>query len=162
MIQIIDSLNHSRSRSPRRYRSRSRSPRRYDRSPRRYRSRSPRRDYGSSRPRFDRGGPHNRPKADPSNVLGVFGLNLRTNEEDLERIYGKYGKIEKVTVVFDRRINQSRGFGFVYFDTVEAADEARQATNGMELDGRSIRVDFSTTQKPHESTPGFYAGKRYD
>jgi transformer-2 protein len=86
---------------------------------------------------------------------------LRTNEEDLERVFGKYGKIERVTVVFDRRINQSRGFGFVYFDTVEAADEARQNTNGMELDGRSIRVDFSTTQKAHEPTPGYYAGKRY-
>lgn len=124
---------------------RSRSPRRFSRSPRR---RSPPRGRG----RQD-------PNPEPSNVLGVFGLSLRTTEDDLRHVYEKYGELEKVIIVFDRRMNQSRGFGFVTFVRQEDAATARDATADMEIDGRNIRVDYSVTKKPHSPTPGYYAGK---
>ncbi|OMJ26816.1 Transformer-2 protein-like protein [Smittium culicis] len=46
---------------------------------------------------------------------------------------------------------RSRGYGFVTMASLEAATEARNQTNGMSLDGRKIRVDYSLTQKPHSS-----------
>ncbi len=64
----------------------------------RSRSRSPRRDHR-------RGSDHKRENPEPTNVLGVFGLSLRTREEDLERLFGKYGRLDKVTVVYDRRVS---------------------------------------------------------
>ena len=30
--------------------------------------------------------------------------------------------------------------------------------NGVSLDGRNIRVDFSITKRPHSPTPGMYKG----
>ena len=35
-----------------------------------------------------------------------------------------------------------------------------QKCNGIMLDGRNIRVDYSRTQAPHEPTPGKYMGIR--
>ncbi|CAO2604218.1 Transformer-2 protein homolog beta [Lemmus lemmus] len=46
---------------------------------------------------------------------------------------------------------------FVYFENVDDAKEAKECANGMELDGRRIRVDFSIT--PHTPTPGIYMGR---
>lgn len=31
--------------------------------------------------------------------------------------------------------------------------------NGVELDGRRLRVDFSITKRPHTPTPGVYMGR---
>jgi transformer-2 protein len=107
-----------------------------------------------------------RENPEPSCILGVFGLSGRTSEKTLRDLYGQYGKVEQCSIVLDRESGRSRGFGFVYFDTMESAQRARDATNGMDLDGRNIRVDFSKTNRPHSPTPGRYMGRyqtsRYD
>lgn len=41
----------------------------------------------------------------PSNVLGVFGLSIRTQERDLEDEFSRYGRVEKVTIVYDQRVS---------------------------------------------------------
>ncbi|ORX64045.1 RNA-binding domain-containing protein [Basidiobolus meristosporus CBS 931.73] len=95
-----------------------------------------------------------------SKVLGVFGLSLRTRERDLEELFDEFGKHERVTIVYDHRTDRSRGFGFVYFEHEEDAARAKEKTNGLELHGRRIRVDFSMTQRPHSPTPGQYMGRK--
>lgn len=152
------SRTRSRSRSRRRHRhysrSRSRSPRRsryyYSRS-RRSHSRSPmsnrRRHVGS------------RDNPSTSRCLGVFGLSLYTQERDLKEVFSKYGPLEDVQVVYDAQSGRSRGFAFVYFETVEDAKAAKDRCNGLEIDGRKIRVDYSITQRAHTPTPGIYMGK---
>ncbi|KAG0747613.1 hypothetical protein G6F57_004130 [Rhizopus arrhizus] len=167
------SLSRSRSRTPpRRYspdrrsrrRSRSRSQSRdYKRkrsySPRR-RSRSPRYRRRSSARKDDKEFHGTREEPEVSNILGVFGLSLRTREADLEDVFHEFGTIEKVTIVYDHRTNRSRGFGFVYFKDQADASRARDALNGMDIDERKIRVDYSVTHRPHTPTPGQYMGER--
>ena len=41
----------------------------------------------------------------PSNVLGVFGLSIRTQERDLEEEFSRFGRVEKVTIVYDQRVS---------------------------------------------------------
>ncbi|PVU86536.1 hypothetical protein BB560_006680 [Smittium megazygosporum] len=90
---------------------------------------------------------------EPSNVLGVFGLSMYTREDGLEEIFSKFGRVEKISIVYDRMDrNRSRGYGFVTMESVDCASVAVEKTNGMVLDGRKIRVDYSVTQKPH--SPG--------
>ncbi|KJA16107.1 hypothetical protein HYPSUDRAFT_71627 [Hypholoma sublateritium FD-334 SS-4] len=96
----------------------------------------------------------------PSNVLGVFGLSIRTQERDLEDEFNRYGRVEKVTIVYDQRSDRSRGFGFIRMSTVEEATKCVENLNGIELNGRRIRVDYSVTDRPHASTPGEYMGHR--
>ncbi|KIJ37430.1 hypothetical protein M422DRAFT_60986 [Sphaerobolus stellatus SS14] len=96
----------------------------------------------------------------PSNVLGVFGLSIRTQERDLEDEFNRFGRVEKVTIVYDQRSDRSRGFGFIRMSTVEEASRCVQELNGIDLNGRRIRVDYSVTDRPHAPTPGEYMGHR--
>ena len=47
---------------------------------------------------------------DPSRVLGVFNLSLRTTERDLQSIFERYGKVNQVTIVYDHRVNINNDF----------------------------------------------------
>jgi len=96
----------------------------------------------------------------PSAVLGVFGLSIRTQERDLDEEFSRFGRVEKVTIVYDQRSDRSRGFGFIKMSAVEEATRCIQELNGIELNGRRIRVDYSVTDRPHAPTPGEYMGHR--
>jgi len=138
----------TRSRSPA---ARSAGPRDGYRSP--YRRRSP------PAPRRPTHAPIQAPN--PSNVLGVFGLSIRTQERDLDDEFSRFGRVEKVTIVYDQRqSDRSRGFGFIKMATVEDATRCIQELNGVDLNGRRIRVDYSVTDRPHAPTPGEYMGHR--
>lgn len=96
----------------------------------------------------------------PSQVLGVFGLSIRTQERDLDEEFSRFGRVEKVTIVYDQRSDRSRGFGFIRMSSTEEATRCIQELNGVELNGRRIRVDYSVTDRPHAPTPGEYMGHR--
>ncbi|TIA97015.1 hypothetical protein E3P81_03599 [Wallemia ichthyophaga] len=95
---------------------------------------------------------------EPNETLGVFGLSIRTREIDLEDEFNRFGRVDKVTIVYDQRSDRSRGFGFIKMASIEDADKCIQALNGVEIHGRNIRVDFSATKRPHSPTPGQYMG----
>lgn len=44
--------------------------------------------------------------------------------------------------------------------SVDEAAKCIEALNGIDLNGRNIRVDFSVTHRPHDPTPGAYMGPR--
>jgi len=91
----------------------------------------------------------------------VFGLSIRTQERDLDEEFSRFGRVEKVTIVYDQRqSDRSRGFGFIKMATVEDATRCIQELNGVDLNGRRIRVDYSVTDRPHAPTPGEYMGHR--
>uniref|UniRef100_A0A3Q4BWT5 Transformer-2 protein homolog alpha n=1 Tax=Mola mola TaxID=94237 RepID=A0A3Q4BWT5_MOLML len=165
-----ESRSHSRSKS--RSRSRRHSDRRYSRShspsySHRRKSRSPsysaeccrRRSHSTSPASTRRRHTGSRANPDPSTCLGVFGLSLYTTERDLREVFSRYGPLAGVNVVYDQRTGRSRGFAFVYFERLEDSKEAMERANGMELDGRRIRVDYSITKRPHTPTPGIYMGR---
>jgi len=129
------------------------SPSRRSRS--RSRTRSP--SFRHSPPRHKRSG---QIAPNPSSVLGVFGLSIRSTERDLDDEFSRYGRVEKVTIVYDQRSGRSRGFGFITMSTVDEATRCIEKLNGVELNGRRIRVDFSVTDRAHAPTPGEYMGHR--
>ncbi|CAE6506221.1 unnamed protein product [Rhizoctonia solani] len=105
-------------------------------------------------------GAHPRPVLVEFPTLGVFGLSIRTQERDLDEEFSRYGKVEKVTIVYDQRSDRSRGFGFIKMSTPDEAARCITELNGLDLNGRRIRVDYSTTERPHAPTPGEYMGHR--
>lgn len=100
-----------------------------------------------------------RDRPQPSRCIGVFGLSIYTNERELRDFFSKYGRVEDVQVVYDAQTGRSRGFGFVYYESEDDANEAKEKANGLEIDGRKIRVDFSITKRAHTPTPGVYMGR---
>jgi len=101
----------------------------------------------------------NRDAPQPNTCLGVFGLSLYTTERELEKEFGRFGTISKITVVLDGKTGRSRGFAFVTYEKVEDASAARDAMADTEMDGKKIRVDFSITKRAHTPTPGMYMGR---
>lgn len=120
---------------------------------RRSRSRSPM----SSRRRHE--GDRENPPA--GRCIGIFGLSIYTKESDVLDVFSRYGPIDDVQIVYDAQSGRSRGFAFVYFQNVADAAEAKERCNGIDIDGRKIRVDFSLTQRAHTPTPGIYMGKSH-
>lgn len=92
--------------------------------------------------------------------LGVFGLSSYTQEKDLKEVFGRYGAIDDICIIYDRQSGHSKGYGFVYYKSTADAIEARRETQGLVLDRRPIRVDYSFTTRPHSPTPGRYMGRR--
>ena len=43
-------------------------------------------------------------EAPASNVLGCFGLSIRTRDIDLEDEFSRYGQVEKAVIVYDQRV----------------------------------------------------------
>lgn len=58
----------------------------------------------------------------------------------------------------DPILRESRGFGFVTYETREAADEAVKEMDGFDLEGNDIIVQIARRAKPRKSTPGRYLG----
>ncbi|KAJ4879476.1 Glycine-rich RNA-binding protein 6 [Raphanus sativus] len=73
--------------------------------------------------------------------LFVGGLSPTTDVDILKQVFGKFGKIVDVVVVSDRETGVSKGFGFVTYDSIDAANKAMQQMNDQELDGRIIGVN---------------------
>lgn len=117
--------------------------------------------HGHSQPHYFAPPPHvmqRRFNPSPSRCLGVFGLSYHTSERALYRLFDKYGRVDRVKIVTDPRTSRSRGFAFVYFGRVQDAVAARERVHGLELDGASIRVEFSISNREHQPTPGVYMG----
>ncbi|OBZ71763.1 Transformer-2 beta [Grifola frondosa] len=126
----------------------------------RSRSRSPVRSTSYRRSPPPRRPPHAPIAPNPSNVLGVFGLSIRTTERDLDEEFSRFGRVEKVVIVYDQRSDRSRGFGFISMSNTDEAARCIKELNGVDLNGRRIRVDYSVTDRPHAPTPGEYMGHR--
>ncbi|XP_016011299.1 polyadenylate-binding protein 4-like [Rousettus aegyptiacus] len=61
------------------------------------------------------------------------------DDERLKEIFGHFGKILSVKVMTDPR-GKSKGFGFVSFDSHEAAQRAVEIMNGKDLSGQPLFV----------------------
>ena len=92
-----------------------------------------------------------------SKNLYVGNLPFTTSEQDLSQLFGQYGTVTKAQVIMDRETGRSRGFGFVEMSS--GTDEAIQALNGAEYQGRRLTVNEA---KPREERPrgggGGYGG----
>lgn len=78
-----------------------------------------------------------------TNKLFVWGLSWGLDWQDVKDVFKEYGEVSFAKVIKDRETGKSKGFGFVEFATVEEAVKAKEAMDGAELDGRTIKVDYA-------------------
>ena len=75
--------------------------------------------------------------------LFVGNLSYSTTEDRLQEAFAQYGEVRSAVILMDRATGQSRGFGFVEYDSEQAARTAIDSMNGTVLDGRSITVNVA-------------------
>jgi RNA recognition motif-containing protein len=81
--------------------------------------------------------------------LYVGNLSFSTTEATLQAAFSQDGrKVASVSVVQDRDTGKSRGFAFVEMATDGDAQAAIQAMNGVQVDGRALRVNEAEERKP--------------
>ncbi|XWS59235.1 hypothetical protein CRYUN_Cryun08bG0104100 [Craigia yunnanensis] len=78
--------------------------------------------------------------------LYIGGLSPDVTSEMLLNYFGRHGEIEEGSVAYNKDTNESRGFGFVTYKTVEAAKKAIDDPQKI-LGGRTIIVKLADTHK---------------
>ena len=89
-----------------------------------------------------------------SSKLFVGSLAWATSDDSLKAHFEEYGEVVEAKVITDRESGRSRGFGFVTFTDEDSANAAKDALNGSDLDGRTIRVDNATERRPRRGGGG--------
>ena len=83
--------------------------------------------------------------------LYVGNLPYGVSSSDLERVFEGYGTVESAQVINDRDTGRSKGFGFVEMRNDQEAQEAIQALNGQDFNGRALTVNEA---RPREDRGG--------
>jgi RNA recognition motif-containing protein len=81
----------------------------------------------------------------------VGNLAFNTTEGALQSLFGTYGTVVSAKIITDRYSGESKGFGFVEMSTDQEAAAAIGAANGMEIDGRQIKVNEAVDKPRREN-----------
>lgn len=82
--------------------------------------------------------------------LFVGKLSFNTTSESLETLFKSFGEVISAQVIMDRATNQSKGFGFVEMKEQTEAQQAINALDGKDFEGRIIVVNIA---RPREDRP---------
>jgi len=70
----------------------------------------------------------------------VKNFNEAMTEEDLQKMFEKFGKITSLKLMKSDEDEKNKGFGFVSFEDAETAESACGELNGTEVNGKTIYV----------------------
>ncbi len=77
----------------------------------------------------------------PGSKLYVGNLKYSVTNEQLQDLFGQHGEVKSVNII------EGKGFGFVEMGDDEQAEKAKEALNGQEFEGRTIRIDEARPKK---------------
>jgi RNA recognition motif-containing protein len=84
--------------------------------------------------------------------LYVGNLSYSATNEQLEELFASYGEVKHVNII------EGRGFGFVEMAAPSEAEQAKEALDGKEFLGRTLRVNEAFPPKSRQRSDG---PKRY-
>lgn len=75
--------------------------------------------------------------------LFIGNLAWTVTTESLTEAFKKFGDVVGARVVYDGETGRSRGYGFVCYATRLQMETALESLNGVEIDGRAMRVSLA-------------------
>lgn len=82
----------------------------------------------------------------------VGNLSFNATEAEVRELFEEYGDVHSVAMINDRDTGRFRGFCFVEMDD-QAAEEAIEAMDGMEVGGRALRVNEAREREERSRGP---------
>ncbi|XP_050220377.1 28 kDa ribonucleoprotein, chloroplastic [Mercurialis annua] len=79
--------------------------------------------------------------------LFVGNLSWSVTSESLTEAFQEYGNVIGARVLYDGETGKSRGYGFVCYPTREEMEKALESLNGVEVEGRALRVSLAEGKK---------------
>jgi len=67
--------------------------------------------------------------------LYVGNLSYSITKEQMEELFSNYGGVKQVNII------EGRGFGFVEMSNPSEAEKAKEALNGSDFKGRTLKVN---------------------
>jgi RNA recognition motif-containing protein len=72
--------------------------------------------------------------------IQITNIARDLSQDDLGKLFEKYGPLEECTLVLDRVTGLSKGFGFVLIKNESMAEKAVKEINGRLVNGQKIKV----------------------
>ncbi|KAL1827586.1 hypothetical protein ACET3Z_005998 [Daucus carota] len=85
-----------------------------------------------------------------SRQLFVTRLSFYTTNQELKKLFSRFGSVTEAKLVMDETTRRPKGFGFVTFKSEDEARNALKAMNGRIINGRMIFVEMAQTAPPGE------------
>jgi RNA recognition motif-containing protein len=97
-----------------------------------------------------------------SKKIYVGNLPFSTTEDELRTVFQRHGSVDSVNVITDRETGRARGFAFVEMSEPSAAQDAIRALDGVDMGGRSLRVNEAQDKRNDGGGGGGGGGGRRD
>ncbi len=98
--------------------------------------------------------------SDEYTTLFAGNLGWGVTDDILHETFKDCEGLSGARVVTDKAMKRSRGFGYVDFESHEAAKAAFEKFQGYELEGRALNLDPSKPRPAGEDTPNARANDR--
>lgn len=100
--------------------------------------------------------PVTRPREGPAGAnLFIYHLPHDLNDADLAAAFDPFGSVVSAKVYVDRATGESKGFGFVSYDSVISAEQAIEHMNGFQIGAKRLKVQH---KRVHHKGPGGNGG----
>lgn len=80
--------------------------------------------------------------------LYVGNITYSVTNEQLEELFSSHGQVKSVNII------DGKGFGFVEMGSPDEANKAKEALNGFEFQGRTLKVDEARPPKENRGDGG--------
>ena len=77
----------------------------------------------------------------------VGNLPYSVTDEELKNLFQEYGEVSSAKIIINRKMNRSKGFGFVDMPSDEEAMKAIDQLHGQDYQGRKIVVNKARPRK---------------
>ncbi|KEG09242.1 RNA-binding protein RBP-3 [Trypanosoma grayi] len=88
---------------------------------------------------------------EPLRNLIVNYLPPMMDEVQLCHLFGQFGPIESVKIIFDKETRESRGYGFVKYVHFFSATYAVNSLNGYHIGGKRLKVAYANVEAAMEN-----------
>jgi len=82
--------------------------------------------------------------------LYVGNLKYSVTNDQLSEIFANHGEVKNVNII------EGKGFGFVEMSSSDEAEKAKEALNGTDFEGRTLKIDEARPPKPRNDRPRRY------